>query len=196
MRALLALTAVTSLSAFAATPPNSWVLLDGGENHMHGSTHDLKRAQQVTGAKNRAFWFRTDAGEFVLYDSDTIEAVRATFKPLERIGHEMEKVGERQSEIGEQQSEIGERMAAKAERHSQKARRASRHRVESADDEDDSLTELGDQMEALGKVMEKFGKKMEAFGKEMEAASKKMNAEVAAIIEEAAKKGLIKPVKA
>lgn len=194
MRAQLMLSVLVSASAFAAdSNPSSWVLFDGSErNHMRGSTSDLKRASQARGERDRLFWFQTSAGEFVITDAQTLEAVHATFEPLEKIAKEMEKLGEEERHLGEKQEAMSEELAERAE---EMAEEAQHHRNQVADDAREAKA-MATKMTALSRQMEKLGARMETFGKAMELASTKMNADINSIIETAVKKGLARATRA
>lgn len=100
----------------ASADQDAYVLIHNGENLMHGTLDDLKRAQRLAGNSNAVLWFRSGSKSYVVRDPATLDRLHALYAPVARLGDAQGALGERQGRLGEQQGALGEQMAALAER--------------------------------------------------------------------------------
>jgi uncharacterized coiled-coil protein SlyX len=194
-RLALVFAALSPLVALAGPSRfESCAFVDGDHVNMSGELGDAELARKAAGGASRVFWFKRDGRAYVITDAATLDRIKEAYRPVEELGEWMGELGAKQGEIGAKQGELGAAQAKLAQKTAKISRLRAKGIDVSVDTTDESIADLSDEMSSLGEVMEKMGAKMNKLGKKMKAASAKADAEVAAIVAEAEKAGLVKPV--
>ncbi|AEL04990.1 hypothetical protein [Xanthomonas campestris] len=186
----------------ASADQDAYVLIHNGENVMHGTLDDLRRAQRLAGNSNAVLWFRTGGKSYVVRDPATLDRLHALYAPVARLGDAQGALGERQGRLGEQQGALGEQIAALAA-HDAAAAAAQAHAAIAGDPSASNKAEHAaqqanaaqqrskqQQMEALATQQAALAAQQAGLAEQQAVASARAEAQARSLMREAIQHGL------
>ncbi|WP_337053046.1 M56 family metallopeptidase [Pseudoxanthomonas sp. USHLN014] len=190
---------------------DAYVLVQGNESTMSGSSEDLRRARALDDGKGVLF-VRRAGKSYVIRDAATLSRFKAVYAETSRIGEAQGKLGEQQGALGERQGSIGGRMGEIGSRLGDLAVReaqlsvaggdsaAARKAIEDAHRATEKArAEMEDpamqrEMAELSRQQEALGQQQAVLGKQQAAASARAQREAELIINQTLQRGLAQPI--
>ena len=173
-----------------AADRDSWVLVQGDELHMSGSTRDARDARRAGEALASAYlWFRRGGQAFLVSDADTLRRAQELFAPLEALGRKQGALGKQQGRLGKEQGQLGRRQGRLGRQQADATANDSQER--SAE-----MRELGEEQRELGKHQQALGEQQRILGEEQRRLAEAMEPRLQALFDEAIRSGRAKPATA
>ena len=190
---------------------DAYVLVQGDQSVMDGSSTDLRRARALDDGKGVLF-VRRAGRSYVIRDAATLARFKAVYAETSRLGEAQGKLGEQQGALGERQGRIGGRMGEIGGRLGELAVReaqlalaggndaASRKAIEDARRATEKArAEMEDpamqsEMAELARQQAKLGQQQAVLGKQQAEASARAQREADILIKQTIQSGLAQPI--